>query len=116
MTNVEKHLAVLQDLNRNYVRSVDEGDVAWFEANLAADFFNTNPDGGFIDREGFLAQVGRGSTQLRVWKVRLRSGAAWPRLLVRSMIAENHDFGEPTKRHRTHETSVFRADWRAAGP
>jgi ketosteroid isomerase-like protein len=41
---------------------VDEADVAWFDANLATDFFNTNPDGTFIDRKAFLAQIGRGSS------------------------------------------------------
>jgi hypothetical protein len=56
------HLATLRELNRNYVRSVDEADVAWFDANLAADFMNTNPDGILIDRKSFLAQIGRGST------------------------------------------------------
>jgi Domain of unknown function (DUF4440) len=45
----------------NFVRSVEEADVAWFDANLAADFLNTNPDGSLIDREAFLAQIGRGS-------------------------------------------------------
>ena len=30
--------ATLQELNRNYVRSVLESDVRWFEANLAQDF------------------------------------------------------------------------------
>jgi hypothetical protein len=34
----EQHRAALQELNRNYIRSVDEADVAWFDANLAADF------------------------------------------------------------------------------
>jgi len=52
----------LSELNRNYVRAVDEADVAWFEANLATDFFNTNPDGSLVDRKAFLAQIGRGST------------------------------------------------------
>jgi hypothetical protein len=61
MTSTEQHLATLTELNRNYVRSVDEADVAWFDANLAADFHNTNPDGTFIDRQAFLAQIGRGS-------------------------------------------------------
>ena len=41
---------------------MDEADVAWFDANLAADFLNTNPDGTFIDRKAFLAQIGRGSS------------------------------------------------------
>jgi ketosteroid isomerase-like protein len=61
MADNEQHRATLRELNRNYVRSVDEGDVAWFEANLAADFFNTNPDGTLIDRKAFLGQIGRGS-------------------------------------------------------
>jgi hypothetical protein len=57
----DPHLATLQDLNRNYVRSVDEADVAWFDKHLAPDFMNTNPDGTLIDRAAFLAQIGRGS-------------------------------------------------------
>ena len=54
-------LEVLGQLNRDFVRSVDEADVRWFEQHLAADFFNTNPDGSFVDRAGFLAQIARGS-------------------------------------------------------
>ena len=56
------HQATLRELNRNFVRSVDEADVAWFDANLAFDFMNTNPDGSLIDRKSFLAQIARGST------------------------------------------------------
>mgnify|MGYP003694616067 CR=1 FL=1 len=37
------HLATLRDLNHNYVRSVDQADVRWFDQHLAADFMNTNP-------------------------------------------------------------------------
>jgi hypothetical protein len=37
MADTERHYAALQELNRNYIRSVDEADVAWFDANLAAD-------------------------------------------------------------------------------
>jgi hypothetical protein len=62
MPEIDEHRAMLRELNRNYVRAVDEADVAWFEANLAADFLNTNPDGSLIDRTAFLAQIGRGST------------------------------------------------------
>jgi ketosteroid isomerase-like protein len=62
MADTEHHYAALQELNRNYIRSVDEADVAWFDANLAADFFNTNPDGTIVDRKAFLAQIGRGSS------------------------------------------------------
>ena len=62
MADNEQHRAALQELNRNYIRSVDEADVAWFDANLAADFFDANPDGTFIDRKAFLPQIGRGSS------------------------------------------------------
>jgi ketosteroid isomerase-like protein len=62
MTDIEVVRATLRDLNRNYIRAVDEADVAWFDANLAPDFLNTNPDGTLVDRKAFLAQIGRGST------------------------------------------------------
>ena len=50
---------VLLDLNRNYIRSVQDADVAWFDANLSDDFLNSNPDGTLIDRAAFLAQIGK---------------------------------------------------------
>ena len=62
MTDESAHRATLADLNRNFVRSVDEADVGWFDVNLAKDFLSTNPDGSIVDREAFLAQIGRGST------------------------------------------------------
>jgi ketosteroid isomerase-like protein len=67
-------MTVLADLNHNYVRSVAEADVRWFDAHLAADFHNTNPDGTLIDRAQFLAQIGRGSpvTELREHDVKIR--------------------------------------------
>jgi Domain of unknown function (DUF4440) len=51
----------LSDLNRNYIRSVDGADTAWFDANLAGDFLNTNADGTLINRSAFIAQIRRGS-------------------------------------------------------
>jgi hypothetical protein len=62
MADIEQHRATLTDLNRNYIRPVDEADVAWFDANLAADFLNTNPDGSLVGRKTFLEQIGRGPT------------------------------------------------------
>lgn len=47
----------LEVLNRDYVRSVQESDVRWFDEHLSADFMNTNPDGSLVDRAGFLAQI-----------------------------------------------------------
>lgn len=52
----------LHALNREYIRSVSEADVRWFDANLSEDFVNTNPDCTLLDRAGFLTQIGRGST------------------------------------------------------
>ena len=54
--------ATLQALNREYIRSVSEADVRWFDAHLSADFVNSSPDCSRLDRAGFLAQIGRGST------------------------------------------------------
>jgi Domain of unknown function (DUF4440) len=54
-------LEALQHLNLEYVRSVDEKDVRWFDAHLAQDFMNSNPDGSLVDRAEFLAQVARGA-------------------------------------------------------
>src|SRR5437764_10419281 len=54
-------LETLTHLNLEYVRSVDEKDVRWFDAHLAPDFMNSNLDGSLVDRAGFLAQVARGA-------------------------------------------------------
>lgn len=50
-------LETLQELNRNYIRSVAMSDVRWFDENLAEDFLNSNPDGSLVDRARFLAQI-----------------------------------------------------------
>jgi hypothetical protein len=55
-------VANLKVLNRNYIRAIDESDVAWFDVHLAPDFMNTNPDGSLIEKATFLTQIGRGST------------------------------------------------------
>jgi uncharacterized protein (TIGR02246 family) len=46
-------------LNRDYVQSVQEGDVGRFDEILAEDFVCSNPDGSLVDRAGFLAQTAR---------------------------------------------------------
>jgi uncharacterized protein (TIGR02246 family) len=46
-------------LNRDYVQSVQQGDVRRFEEILAQDFVCSNPDGSLVDRDGFLAQTAR---------------------------------------------------------
>jgi ketosteroid isomerase-like protein len=51
----------LTRLNSAYVRSVQDKDVAWFEANLSPDFMNTASDGSLADRQTFIAQIARGT-------------------------------------------------------
>ncbi len=66
--------ATLQELNRGYIRSVQAGDVRWFEEHLAEDFLNSNPDGSLVDRPGFLAQIARPTaiSNLQAEEVRIR--------------------------------------------
>lgn len=73
-TNEQSDLAILERLNREYIASVQASAVAWFEANLAPDFVNSNPDGSLVDRAGFLAQIARPAnvSQLEAHDVRIR--------------------------------------------
>lgn len=66
-------LDTLHRLNRNYVRSVEESDLRWFDEHLAVDFLNSNPDGTLVDRAGFLAQIAKKSsvTNIRESDVRI---------------------------------------------
>ena len=50
-------IATLTDLNRDYIDSVQKGDVRRFEELLADDFLCSNPDGRLVDRAGFLKQT-----------------------------------------------------------
>lgn len=50
-------LDILQDLNRDYIRSVQHSDVRRFDEILADDFLCSNPDGSLVDRAGFLKQT-----------------------------------------------------------
>jgi ketosteroid isomerase-like protein len=52
-------IEILEALNRDYIDSVQNGDVRRFDEILAGDFYCSNPDGSFVDREGFLAQTAR---------------------------------------------------------
>lgn len=50
---------ILAKLNRDYIASVQNGDVRRFEEILAKEFYCSNPDGALVDRAGFLAQTAR---------------------------------------------------------
>jgi ketosteroid isomerase-like protein len=46
-------------LNRDYIASVQQGDVQRFEEILADDFLCSTPDGSLIDRAQFLTRTAR---------------------------------------------------------
>ena len=50
-------LDILLELNRDYIRSVQNSDVGRFEELLADEFYCSNPDGSLIDRAAFLKQT-----------------------------------------------------------
>jgi ketosteroid isomerase-like protein len=52
-------LETLQSLNREYIDSVQNGDVRRFDQILATEFYCSNPDGTLVDRAGFLEQTAR---------------------------------------------------------
>jgi ketosteroid isomerase-like protein len=56
-TATGSELDILQDLNRDYIRSVQHSDVRRFDEILADDFLCSNPDGSLIDRAAFLKQT-----------------------------------------------------------
>jgi ketosteroid isomerase-like protein len=58
-TATQTELQALEQLNRDYIRSVQTSDVRRFEEILADDFLCSNPDGSLVDRAAFLAQTAR---------------------------------------------------------
>jgi len=52
-------LALLADLNREYLRCVQFSDVKRFDEILADDFLCSRPDGTLVDRVTFLEQTAR---------------------------------------------------------
>jgi hypothetical protein len=51
--------ATLEQLNRDYITSVQNSDVRRFDEILAEDFYCSNPDGSIVDRKGFLTQTAK---------------------------------------------------------
>ena len=58
-TMAQTDLETLQQLNRDYISSVQTSDVRRFDEILAEDFLCSNPDGSLVDRAAFLAQTAR---------------------------------------------------------
>ena len=58
-TTTAQDIAELEQLNREYIRSVQTSDVRRFDEILAEEFYCSNPDGSLVDRRAFLAQTAR---------------------------------------------------------
>src|SRR5437016_9565918 len=58
-TSHRDDLETLMALNRDYIHSVQHGDVRRFDEILADDFLCSNPDGSLVDKPAFLAQTAR---------------------------------------------------------
>src|SRR5712671_3663736 len=73
-TATRSDLDTLTALNRDYIHSVQHGDVQRFDAILAEDFLCSNPEGSLVDKKQFLAQTVRPVTisGLSVQEVRAR--------------------------------------------
>ena len=50
---------ILEQLNRDYIASVQRSDVQRFEQILGDDFHCSNPDGSLVDRAAFLKQTAK---------------------------------------------------------
>src|SRR5437899_9203823 len=58
-TMAANDLQTLEQLNRDYISSVQASDVRRFDEIVAEDFLCSNPDGSLVDRAEFLAQTAR---------------------------------------------------------
>jgi ketosteroid isomerase-like protein len=73
-TTTRSDLDALTALNRDYIHSVQHGDVQRFDEILAEDFLCSNPDGSLVDKKQFLGQTARPVTiaGLSAHEVRVR--------------------------------------------
>src|SRR5438094_3821543 len=55
----QNDIDALTALNRDYIHSVQHGDVRRFDEILAEDFLCSNPDGSLVDKNRFLALTAR---------------------------------------------------------
>src|SRR5438309_1904024 len=85
-TMAANDLQTLEQLNRDYISSVQSSDVRRFDEILAEDFLCSNPDGSLVDRAGFLVQTARPVTisnlEARDVKIRIMGDVAILCLLV----------------------------------
>jgi hypothetical protein len=56
-TAIHSDIDALTALNRDYIQSVQDGDVRRLDKILSDDFLCSNPDGSLVDKKQFLAQT-----------------------------------------------------------
>jgi ketosteroid isomerase-like protein len=50
----------IEELNRQYLRAGEHGDVDWYGEHLAEDFLSSAVDGSISDKAAFLKRIARG--------------------------------------------------------
>lgn len=67
-------IQTLEALNRNFIRSAEQSDAAWYREHLAEDFLSSHRDGSIVDRNGFLKRISGPypGTQLQAVDVQIR--------------------------------------------
>ena len=83
----------LEKLNHEYVRSVQDKDVAWFDENLSADFMNTASDGTLADRKTFLGQIANGTGVAKIAKEEVLIRIIGDTAIIQSATAFTTDGG-----------------------
>ena len=58
-TAAQSDYDILEQLNRDYIDSVQHSDVKRFDEILAPEFYCSNPDGSLVDRAAFLKQTAK---------------------------------------------------------
>jgi ketosteroid isomerase-like protein len=90
-----RDIETLSGLNRDYIHSVQHGDVGRFDQILAEDFLCSNPDGTLVDRRQFLEQTARpvtiGGLEAQEVKIRLLGDVA----IIHARTAYRTAAGEP---------------------
>lgn len=106
-------LDTLEKLNRDYISSVQNGDVRRFDEILAAEFYCSNPDASLVDRAGFLKQTAQPATisglEAREVKIRLFGDVA----IIHARTAYTTADGQAKSGRYTDVWARQNGNWRA---
>ena len=57
MTTTEAERDTIEELNRQYLRAGEHGDVAWYREHLSDDFLGSAVDGSLSDKAAYLQRI-----------------------------------------------------------